>query len=426
MVQARSSRRGAPGRGFHHRLRALPRARQGTAVPAAADPQRAVPERGLTLARLLDVARLTPAQAVAVGTDVLAALDDPLAAGAARSGLDRADVRVAPDGRAHLVDDRADDRAGDKAGDKADDRRVPAAARQALATAAAVIGDLTAAARSPADATGPPAAGPLAALGRAAAEARREDGSLATVSSILRDADATYGGEARAELARLVSAAGGGVAPRGPTRAAGVAVRHSSAALPRRPRRRPGAVARAVLARSWKWVLTVVVLAAVVLTEIVVLRDDIARDIEAVLDAGRSGSAAVTDAPALPPVVPPAPAGAGTITAVDLRAVTPCRPDAVCHVRTQVMLQPLPEPRTVTWAFQVLDRCTGAAATVPGGTVTVPPDADRADAVDTVALPPGHALAVLALTSLPATTASGPLLVPADGACAPHPAGPAG
>ena len=398
-------------------------------MPAAADPPRAAPDGGLTLTRLLDVVRLTPAQAVAVGADVLAALDHPPAADAARSGLGRAYVRVAPDGRAHLVDDRADDRAGDRAGD----RRLPAAARPGLATAAAVIGDLAAAARSPAAAPDPPAAGPLAALGRAAAEARREDGSLATVASILRDADAPGGGEARAELARLVSAAGGGVAPRGPTRAAaGVAGGRSGAPVPRepreprRPRRRPRAVARAVLARSWKWVLTVVVLAAVVLTEIAVLRDDIARDVQAVLDAGRSGSAATDDAPALPPVVPPAPAATGTITAVDLRAVAPCRPDAVCQVRTQVMLQPLPEPQTVTWAFQVLDRCTGAAATLPGGTVTVPPDADRADAVGAVALPPGDALAVLALTSLPATTASAPLLVPADGACVPHPAGPAG
>ena len=86
------------------------------------------------------------------------------------------------------------------------------------------------------------------------------------------------------------------------------------------------------------------------------------------------------------------------------------------------MLQPRPEPQTVTWGFQVLDRCTGVAANAPGGTVTVPPEGDRTDAIVTVGLPRGDALAVLALTEQPAIAASAPLLVPADGACTTHPA----
>ena len=103
-----------------------------------------------------------------------------------------------------------------------------------------------------------------------------------------------------------------------------------------------------------------------------------------------------------------APTAAGTVTGVDLRAVNQCTPDAECAVRLQVALQPTAVPQTVTWGFQVFDRCTGATTTVPGGEVTVPADGDRAVAVVSVALPPGEALAGLARTDLPSTAASAP------------------
>jgi hypothetical protein len=84
----------------------------------------------------------------------------------------------------------------------------------------------------------------------------------------------------------------------------------------------------------------------------------------------------------------------------------------------QVRLRPQAEPQTVGWAFQILDRCTGAVVTTPGGTLTIPPNGDRADAVGTVALPPGDALAVLALTGRPTAASSAPLPVPDQGRCA--------
>jgi hypothetical protein len=362
---------------------------------------------GLALTQLLDIARLTPAQAVALGADVLAGLRERFAAGATPCGLRREGVRVTPDGRAHLIDDVP----------VAEHGRQPA---PGLAAAAALLGELIAATRS--SAAAPPVTGPIAALRRAAAEARQPHGTVTTVASILRDADTTGGGEARAELARLVSAVRGGRLA--PPQHAPVA---PQPVTPRshRPRRRPRAVARTVLARTWKWVLSIAVLAAVILIEIAFLRDQISRDIQTVLDAGRSGSAA-TDTPALPPVDAPAPAAAGTITAVDLRALEPCTPGGTCQVRVQVVLQPRPEPQTVTWTFQVVDRCTRHTTTAPGGTVTVLPDGDRADAVSTVAVPPGDALAVLALTSGPTTAASAALPVPADGACGTRPAEPPG
>jgi hypothetical protein len=82
-----------------------------------------------------------------------------------------------------------------------------------------------------------------------------------------------------------------------------------------------------------------------------------------------------------------------------------------------VTLEPRAEPQAITWEFRILDRCTGAAVTAAGGTVTVPPHGDRADAVSTVGLPRADALAVVAVTSRPFTAASGAVNVPATGGC---------
>ncbi|MEN3266679.1 hypothetical protein [Pseudonocardia sp.] len=359
---------------------------------------------GVALSRLLSTARLTPAQAVALGTDVLSWLEEHRA-GARSSGirLRPETVRVGMDGRAYLAHD---DVPGHSAAEEEN--------RTDLAAAAGMLRDLAASMWCPDAASDHPAADALAAVDGAAAEARRLGGSVAAVASMLREADATGGAEARTELGRLVAAVSGdGFAPLSTART-GVL---PATLRPTRPRRRPRRVARTVLARTWKWVLSIVVLVAAVLIEITFLRDTIARDIETVLEAGRSGSPAATSTEALLPVVPPAPPSAGTVTAVDLRAVSRCAPDAACEVRLQVALQPRTGPQTMTWAFEFFDRCTGATATAPGGTVTVPPEGVRAVAVVTVAVPPGNAMAVLARTDLPSTAASAPLLVPSDARC---------
>jgi hypothetical protein len=409
MVQTGSGRGSSRSGPSQLRSRASRRLRRVGAARARAVPDVVARQPGATdglaLTQLLDVARLSPAQAVALGADVLAGLHERSAAGVTPCGLSREGVRVAPDGRAHLLDDLP----------AAEHGRQPAPGPAAVAP---LLGELVAATGS---ASAQPATGPLNALRWAAAEARQPHATVPGVASILSDADTTGGAEARAELARLVSAVRGGrLAPRRASFA-------PQAVTPRppRPRRKPRAVARTVVARTYKWVLSIAVLATVILIEIAFLRDEIARDIQTVLDAGRSGPAA-TDAPVLPPVVPPAPAAAGTITAVDLRAVEPCTPGAGCQFRIQVVLQPRPEPQTVSWTFQVVDRCTHETTTAPGGTVTVRPDGDRADAVSTVAVPPGDALAVLALTSGPSITASAALPVPAEGMCGVRPAGPPG
>jgi hypothetical protein len=417
MVRAGSGRREASRKDFRPWLRrdaGRPRNGSAGATPEPApqpehepEPEPVAPDAGLSLDRLLSIARLTPVQALALATDVFAELEKRggESVDAPPVPLRLETVRVGEDGRAYLVED---------------DVPVPERNR---AAPAAVLDELAAAAWRPAGESERPATGPVATLDRAAADARLPDGSVTAVASLLRDADAAGGAEARVELARMVSAvSGGGFAPPHPQTTSAPPI------IPRppRPRRRPRSLARAFAGRTWKWVLSVVVLVTVVVIEIAVLRDTIAHDIEAVLEAGRSGSTATTSTAALLPVAPGAPAAAGTVTGVDLRAVHQCTPDAECEVRLQVALQPTAEPQTVTWAFQVFDRCTGATTTAPGGTVTVPPDGNRAVAVVSVALPPGDALAVLARTDLPSTAASAPLLVPSDAGCGTPAAEPSG
>ena len=144
--------------------------------------------------------------------------------------------------------------------------------------------------------------------------------------------------------------------------------------------------------------------------ELVVLRDNIAADVALLLDAGRGGAASST-APEADgvPIVPPAPVAAGTVAAVDLRALAPCAPAAPCTVRVLVRLVPSPDPQVVTWSYRVVDRCTGAVADVPGGTVTAPAGGEQVVAVGTVALPAQQAVGVLAVTGLPAAAASAPV-----------------
>jgi hypothetical protein len=363
---------------------------------------------GLGLPRLLEIAGITPSQALALGADVLAGLESRHAAGG--EGLSPKDVHVGPDGRAWLVD-RA------RVADRAQvDGPLPETGEPDLTAVATLLDDLGGAARRTARHPDARTVERLAALDAAVVEATRPGGTVAAVAAGLRDADASGGTAARAELARLVAAAygrGAGPAPGG----AGTAPRPSAPPAPAAGRA-PLALARSVAARTWKWTVSLLVLVTVIAVEFAFLHDQIARDIAALLDAGRTGST-TSDASAREPapVVAPAPPTAGAVTAVDLRTLGPCAPGQACEARVQVRLRPGPGPQTVDWAFQVVDRCTGTAVVLPGGTVTIPPNGDRADAIDALALPPGDALAVLALTGAPDTAASAPVSVPAQASC---------
>jgi hypothetical protein len=214
-------------------------------------------------------------------------------------------------------------------------------------------------------------------------------------------------GAVRAELAALVGAVDRQAhSTRGAaaTGAPATGARAAPATHAPTPRSRTG------MRRAGAWLLSVLVLAGVVVLEVAVLRDHIAADIGLLLDAGRTGSTSSTapESEGLP-IVPPAPAAAGRVAAVDLRPLAACAPGEPCSLRLLVRLVPGADRQAVTWSYRVVDRCTGATHTAPGGSVTVPAGEDRAAVVGVLGLPRLRAVAVVAVTGEPAAAASPPV-----------------
>jgi hypothetical protein len=360
--------------------------------PPAAGAATALPD-GVQLPRLLALVRLSAPQALEVAAGLLAE-----AAGRGDAAVpDRAVVGT--DGAVVLGPATDGGRGGGPAvGD-------PAAA------VAAVLTELSRAARPPGRPPDPAADELLAELDRAVTDLP-DDGVTAVAARLQATVAGIDRTAVRGELAALVRAVGARAASAraGSARAAAPAGGPSTGARTAALRRSSPGEIGTVVRRLGAWLLSVVVLAAGVAVEVAVLQDDIAADVALLLDAGRSGSASSTaPEPDGPPVVPPAPAAAGSVAGVDLRPLAGCVPAAPCAVRLQVRLVPGPEPQVVTWTYRVVDRCTGTAATVPGGSVTAPAGAPRVAVVGTVTLPDQPAVAVVAVTSLPAAAASTPV-----------------
>jgi hypothetical protein len=352
---------------------------------AAAEP--AAPPAGVELHRLLALVRLSAAQALEIATAVAeeaARWPVPDPGGPAAGPFPAARVVLGADGRVRT--DRAAD-GGTALGE--------------------VLADVAGAAhRRVRD--GEPVTDPLlAALDRAVAELPAA--GVPAVARRLQEAVAgTDRDGVRAELAALVRAVRGDGPPAPRAAATGPRTARRAAPAPLARGTRTGTVLR----RSGAWVLSFLVLAGVVLLEVTTLRAHIAADVRELLDAGRSGSAPPsTPRPDGLPVPSFAPAAAGAVTAVDLRPLTACTPGAPCDLRLLVQLTAAPDQQVVAWSYRVVDRCTSAAYTVPGGSIPVPADGDRAAAVGVVPLPALRSVAVVAVTGLPAAAASAPVVV---------------
>ncbi len=358
-------------------------------VPATPPPPRGIVE----LPRMLGLVRLTAPQAVEVGAGLLAAVAERAAGGPAP---DRVSPVLTADGRVALG---------------------PDATGSSGASVAGLLADVVAAAGRPGTATSPRDVKLLAELDRVTA-ALGSEGAAAAAGRLRLAITGIDRLRVRAELAALGRTVGG--LPAGAGAGAAGGARPLPAALrprpePRRPKRQ-----RTTGRRIGAWLLSLVVLGAVVTAEVVLLGDDITTDIDLLLDAGREGDEPADEPePDGLPVTAPAPPSAGAVAGIDLRALARCAPGAPCAVRLLVRLIPSPEPQVVTWSYRVVDRCTGLSTPVPGGSVTVPPLAERAEVVAEVALPPLAGVAVLAVTEVPAIAASGPV---SAGSC--RPAGP--
>lgn len=170
---------------------------------------------------------------------------------------------------------------------------------------------------------------------------------------------------------------------------------------------------------SLGWLIGPLLLVLVLIGELTLLRDSIARDVDLLRQAARpapvSGPSGGVPAPPVPVL---APASTPAIADVDLRAMGRCDPGAPCQVR--VLIRPAaPGPMDVSWSFRVLDRCTGAGWDSPGGKARAPAGGTGVAAVSTVVLPSAKALAVVAVAGEPGApgAASGPLRVPTPGTC---------
>jgi hypothetical protein len=349
-------------------------------------PSRVAEARGVRLTRLLALAAISPAQAVEVGAGLLAVVE-----------LDQAREQRDPDGCGPAVDRITID---------LDGRVVVASVAPAGASArggAALLGELAGAGRARIGPGNPVDARLVDELDRAVEELPVV--GAAAARQRLEEACAVLDRRAvRAELGALVRMLTESTGTAGPGRAEREAEDRSGVppAGPRRDAR----------TRVWAWLLSVTVLVAVVAAEVVLLRDEITADVHLLLDSGRSGSVAATDPePDGLPVAPPAPPAAGVVAGVDLRPVTACTPGAPCTVRVVLRLLPGTDPRTASWSFRLTDRCTGATGTATGGSVTVPAGAQQVTAVNTVSLPPHRAVAVEAVTELPAAAAAPPVLL---------------
>ncbi|MGZ4565461.1 MAG: hypothetical protein ACXVX8_04860 [Blastococcus sp.] len=368
----------------------------------------------MALIRLFALARLTPAQALEIAAGVLAEAarrpePDDGSSGGGLVTLDQVVVRT--DGRVVLSIPSDGSHNGS-----------PTTAHPPGPDVAAVLAAVAAAGRHdrPADRSDDEVP---TALDRALTEL--PTAGVPAVALMLHEATRAIDRETvRAELAALVGAirtdpgpaSGVGAAVgASPTGASSGEVRETATRRATRGR------ARTARRRIGAWLLSVLVLAGVVTGEVVLLRDKITADIGLLLDAGRGGTTAVAapvPAPDARAIAAPAPAAAGSVAGVDLRALAPCAPGAPCTVRFLVRLAPGGGRQVVTWTYQFIDRCTGATASARGGSVTVPSGGRRAVAVRIVPLPALQAVAVVAVTDRPAAAASSPVLI---GSCAHDP-----
>lgn len=420
-----TSRRLVPGGDC---VRDLGRGSRPTPSGNGADPD------SLRLPRLLLLARLTPGQALVIAADLVASLRTSHLAGHAHQGFRPNAVSIGADGSTRLVTPPG-----------ATIRLTEDTFRADLASASAVLAQLadaatayasngstsTSTSSAAADHTTPP--DPLATLAQAI-DAVADPDELSNIAANLRQASSGADVMVRRELARIVSSAAGldpwppvdapdgrDAAPRRSTLAGRTTegsvqpVAGSGEAVASLGPTRAGSRTRT--SSTGRWAVAVAVLLAVVLVELTVLRGRIAQDIDLLLEAGRAADATTDSEPRAPAVVPPAPASAGVVLGVDVRALGRCVPSAPCEVRVLIQLAADASSHRVRWNFRVVERCTGWVADLPGGELAVEPGGRAAAAVVTVPLPAGQALAVMAVTNAPAIAASQPLLVPTPGSC---------
>jgi len=127
-----------------------------------------------------------------------------------------------------------------------------------------------------------------------------------------------------------------------------------------------------------------------------------------------SASASPPRSSAPPRPSAPAPATAGTVSGLSISPMGGCTAVAggSCEVRVAVDLEPQPAPTTVAFDLLLVDSCTGASSTLPGGSVTAGSEFDMVWSDTPVNFANGDPATLYAVTSAPARAASPGLALP--------------
>jgi hypothetical protein len=112
-----------------------------------------------------------------------------------------------------------------------------------------------------------------------------------------------------------------------------------------------------------------------------------------------AGTAPVTALSDLPP------ASAGDVLAVTLD-VSGCAAGAACTISVEVMVQPSPSRRSVSWTLSSIDLCTGRAVPLAASSVPAQAGWNHVIGLSTVTLPASSAQVLVAITDSPARAAS--------------------
>lgn len=168
--------------------------------------------------------------------------------------------------------------------------------------------------------------------------------------------------------------------------------------------------------------IAVVVTAVALGVELVLLLPRVVREIGALSPGTSTAQAAPVrpTSPALRAVPTLAPRIAGAVQAVDVRPLRSCTPGSTCPVRVVIALTASNRPTTVSWSVAVVDRCTGRVTRHPEGRLGAARREVSVVGYADVAIPKGHPVALVAVTSTPAAAASRAVPVPATGRTCPR------
>ncbi|HEY2724474.1 MAG TPA: hypothetical protein VGI84_07295, partial [Pseudonocardiaceae bacterium] len=307
---------------------------------------------GVWLDRLLSLTWVRPAQAVAIGLDVMYGVRTMHSAGYAHGDLSAGQFRVGVDGTVRMDSWLA----GALSGSTELEQRQ----RADLGAVATLLDDLATAARRALGLANGSTPALVVALETAATVAAEPGARAELVATPLEHAcGAEQGRGARSELAALVAAANDLTSgPPPPVRpsppdavdaagVAGTATPASRLLAADIPADRLRAALHTAWRRVWTGLLALVLIGGVVALEFAFLHERLMQDLHLLTGGASAPGGASPGAPARPalqPVPTPAPPRAGAVDQVNLRALNSCAPGTVCAVRVLVRLRAPDQP----------------------------------------------------------------------------------